>query len=212
MTTDVDICNFALGSLGLEPIDALGTDTQSERTCARFYAQVRDVYLQEHNWSFTTKTVELTEIDPLPDGYGRFVYGYEYPSDCLKAQKIRDGESSFAYPFIIKDYEAAGPVDAKIILTDLADAYLEYTVALTDPDLFTDIFIEGLYKKLAFQISWPLTQDLRIQKQAFEQFVLADQMAKQYDSSEQMPQRPPPTWEQSRGSVPLDSKIESYTW
>ena len=205
MATDVDICNLALASLGINEIAALGTATTEERICSRFYVQTRDAYLSEHDWSFVTKSLALTEIDPLPDDYGRYSFGYGYPSDCLKAQKIRDGETSNHYPFIIKDYVIAGPSDAKIILTDLEDAILEYTVALTDTTLFSPAFIEGLSMKIAYRISWPLTKDLRIQEMALRQFALADQMAKQHDSSEQTPDGVPFTWEQSR-------YITSYAW
>ena len=199
MATEVDICNIALGSLGLEPIASLGESVQNARTCNLFYALTRDSYLQEHSWSFATKTIELVEITPLPDGYSRFSYGYEYPADCLKAQKIRDGESDFFYPFIIKDYVITGPADSKLILTNLPDAFLEYTVALTETSLFSPIFINALSKKLAAEISWPLTKDLRIQKQAFDQFFLADQNVKQKDSSEQLPVAASVTWERARG-------------
>jgi hypothetical protein len=205
MATDVDICNLALASLGINEIAALGTATAEERICSRFYAQTRDTYLSEHDWSFATKSLALTEIDPLPDDYGRYNFGYSYPADCLKAQKIRDGETSNHYPFIIKDYVIAGPSDAKIILTDLEDAVLEYTVALTDTTLFSPAFIEGLSMKLAYRVSWPLRKDLRIQEMALRQFVLADQMAKQHDSSEQMPEMVPLTWEQSR-------YVTNYRW
>jgi hypothetical protein len=198
MATDVDICNLALASLGINEITALGTDTAEERICSRFYAQTRDIYLSEHNWGFATKSLALTEIDPLPDDYGRYSFGYSYPSDCLKAQAIRDGETSNYYPFIIKDYVIAGPSDAKIILTDLEDAVLEYTVALTDTTLFSPSFIEGLSAKLAYRFSWPLTKDLRIEQAALQRFALADGMAKQHDSSQQMPDMIPLTWEQSR--------------
>lgn len=204
MTTDIDICNLALGSLGLEPITALAEEVKNARTCNLFYALIRDIYLQEHDWSFATKTIELVEIDPLPDGYARFAYGYEYPSDCLKARVIRDEGGFNNYPFIIKDYVISGPANATIILTNLSEAFLEYTVTMptaADIFLFTSLFIEALSTKLASKIVWPLTKDLRIQKQAFEQFAIADNNAKQHDSSSQLPEKVPPTWLQSRGLV-----------
>lgn len=198
--SELDICNFALSSLGLEDIATLGTATAEERACSKFYPHIRDVYLQEHDWSFASKTIELVEVDPLPDGYERFQKGYEYPSDCLKARNIRDGESNYVYRFIIKDYAIAGPSDAKIILTNLPDAFLEYTVALTDTDLFNSVFTNALSKKLAFEISWQLTKDRKIQKQAYDQFLLADDAAKQHDSSEQMPEEIPLTWQEAQSS------------
>jgi hypothetical protein len=212
MATEVDICNLALASLGVNEITALGTDTAEERICSRFYAQTRDVYLSEHNWGFAMKSLALTEIDPLPDDYGRYGFGYSYPSDCLKAQVIRDGETAKSYAFIIKDYAIAGPSDARIILTDLEDAVLEYTVALTDTTLFSAAFIEGLSMKLAYRFSWPLTKNLQIEQAALQRFAIADAMAKQHDSSQQLVERLPPTWEQSRGIEPLRSKKESFAW
>ena len=210
MTTAVDVCNLALGALGLEPIASLSDTTQEARTCNLFYALMRDNYLTEHDWSFASKNIELVEVDPLPDGYEQFAYGYEYPSDCLKARAVIDGETKLEYPFIIQDQVVAGPADEKFLMTDLADAYLRYTVALEDPDLFSAPFLNALSKKIYFEISWPLTKDSKVQKQAFDQFVLADNYAKQKDSSEQLPKTPPPTWFQSRGLGAYDPVIPYY--
>jgi hypothetical protein len=205
MTTEVDVCNLALGSLGLEPITALTDLTQRARTCNLFYSIVRDNYLTEHDWSFLLKVIELTEIDPLPDGYNDAQYGYLYPADCLKARKIRTEDYGLEYPFIIRDYVIAGPADSKMILTNLGEAFLEYTVGLTDPDLFSSPFLMALSKKLAFEISWPLTKNSKIQKQAYDQFLIADNNAKQKDSSEQLPESRSLTWDQARQGGYLDS-------
>lgn len=209
-TTDVDVCNLSLASLGLDPISSLSDTTQEARTCNSFYSLMRDNYLTEHDWSFAEKILELTEIDPLPDGYEQFDYGYEYPSDCLKARAIVDGETKLEWPFIIQNRVIAGPANEKFLLTDLADAYLRYTVALEDPDLFSATFLNAFSKKLAFEISWPLTKDAKVQKQAFDQFALADNFAKQKDSSEQLPVTPPPTWFQTRGLGEYDPVIPYY--
>lgn len=211
MTTDVDICNFALTSLGLEPIDTLEDATQNARICKRFYALMRDVYLSEHEWSFTENTIELTKIDPLPDGYSLFDYGYQYPSDCLKPRNVRDGETRQAYPFILQNYIAVGPVNTKIILTNLDDAFLEYTIGIVDPGLFSQTFLDALSSKLAFKIAFPLTKDQRVQKQAFDQWLLADATAKERDSSGEMPLPPSQDWIQARAGGTVDPERYIYS-
>lgn len=202
MTTTEDICNLALGSLGLEPIASLSDSNQRARTCSLFYVRLRDVYLTEHDWSFCAKIIELTEETTEIDGYDWAEYKFSYPSDCLKARRIVDGESSYEYPFVIRDAEIAS-VETKLIFTNLKEAFLEYTLALTDPDYFSEPFLMALSKKIAFEISWPLTKDSKVQKQAFDQYLIADNAAKQKDGSEELPKAKPLTWEEARvGSFP----------
>jgi len=196
MATEIDVCNYALASLGLEPIDSLLDDNQRARTCNRFYTILKENYLTEHDWSFCSKIIELTEETTEVDGYDWANYKFLYPADCLKARQITDGETNYQYPFVIRDIEIAA-VDTKLIFTNLQEAFLEYTINLS-VDLFSSSFVNALSKKIAFEISWPLTKDAKVQKQAWDQFLLADNNAKQKDSSEQLPQSIPLTWEQSR--------------
>ena len=209
MTTDVDICNLALGSLGVDPITALGSATQEERTCSLFYLITLNNYLTEHSWSFATKIVELVEETTEVEGYDWAKYKFVYPSNCLKAQRVTNGETGYEYPFVIRDIEIAA-VDVKLIFTNLQEAFLEYTIGLTDPDLFSSTFTSALSKKLAFEMSFPLTKDAKVQKQAFDQFLLADNLAKQKDSSEQLPESRPLTWEQSRTGMTRFYSISDY--
>jgi len=200
MTTAEDICNLALGSIGLSPISSLSQSTQNARTCNLFYAIVRDSYLIEHDWSFCAKIIELTEETTEVEGYDWARYKFSYPVDCLKARRITDGESNYSYPFIIRDVEIS-LVETKLIFTGIEEAFLEYTLAMTDPDSFDQTFLMALSKKIAFEISWPLTKDAKIQKQAFDQYLIADNAAKQKDGSERLIEPYPLTWEEARTGI-----------
>ena len=201
MATDLEICNLALVQLGLEPIGDLSDATQNARTCDSLYPYVRDSYIQEYNWSFRKRMVELTSVDEaILESFGlsnsSYPFGYAYPSECFKALKIKDAETNAEYPFIIRDVVLVD--DNVVILTTLEDAWLECIASIIPPTDFTPIFTDALSKKLAYSISWSLTKDLKIQKQALEQFALADQNAKYHDSSQRMPEPNPLTWEQVR--------------
>lgn len=196
MATDIGICNLALASLGEEPIIALSDPNQRARLCNRFYEIVKDNYLTEHPWSFCAKIDALVEETTDVDGYDWAPYKFEYPSDCLKARAVVDGDTHYSYPFVIRDIVIAS-VDTKLIFTSLQDAFLEYTVDL-DESYFSSPFEIALSKKLAFEMAWGLTKDRQVQQQAYDQYLLADASAKQKDSSEELPSPHPLTWEESR--------------
>lgn len=204
----VDICNLALGSLGLEPINQLSDDNQRARTCTLFYDKVRINYLTEHDWSFATSIVELVSETTEIDGYGWAEYKFSYPTDCIKAQRVTDGENGIEYPFVIRNAVIA-TIDTKLIFANLEKAFLEYTFDAEDTDEYSSPFYMALSEKLAYQISWPLTKDLKIKDQALQNFLIADSQAKQKDSSEQLPISPPPTWEESRSGI-LDNYLMGY--
>ena len=193
MTTALDICNNALGYLGLTPLDSLEDETQNARTCNRFYSQTRDSYLLSHDWSFALKVnTELSADSELDQGdLIPFAYAYEYPADCLKTMSVHGENDNHLHFFEIRSIGVvAEPYFKKLIFTNLESAYSDYIARIEDPDLFDPYFKEALEKKIAFEISWPLYKDSKIQKQMFDLFSLADAQAKRTDFSEQVVDHP----------------------
>lgn len=157
MATAIDICNIALGYLGLSPINSLSGNSENARICNLYYDLTRKELLEALNWSFAQRTELLTLTTDKVDGW-KYVYGY--PSNCLKIISI--------YPDGYENYDYLNPYDFvvltnnsnnKIIATNCENARAKYTIDLSDTNLFSNLFIDALSLFLATKICMPLTSD-----------------------------------------------------
>lgn len=172
MVTAVDICNTALSYLGDEgrvaSISPLDGTTQS-KLCARFYPMARDAVLEAHEWGFATKRIELTEV--TTDATTEWDYCYEIPADMLRALAIQPDESTAdyvvpttaAYPLVgsgskvTQEYAIELDADDTLrIFTDQEDAWLRYTAYVTNPGVFSPLFVQAVAWKLAAMLAGPL--------------------------------------------------------
>jgi hypothetical protein len=151
MASEVSICNQALAHIGAEAeIESLTESTEEAKYCNIYYAHARDHLLRSHAWNFATKYVTLAQIGTAPSGW---TYQYQYPSDCLNALEIVNTNSEDILEFEVISDSASG----KYIVTDVQDAELRYTSAITDPNVFDLGFIEVLTWAVAYRIAEPIT-------------------------------------------------------
>src|SRR5207245_9076015 len=54
VTSEVDICSYALRLIGDQPITALTDNSDRARLCNSIYALTRDATLRAHPWNFAT--------------------------------------------------------------------------------------------------------------------------------------------------------------
>lgn len=164
MASDVDICNMGLRHLGLAPISALDPPVnQTVRDCALFYPQVRDLTLRDHPWNFAAKRRSLTSFTLSDDYAGEYLYAYVFPADCLMPRGVYlDGGTK---PQDYKVMRAA--TNEKIILTDVENAILEYTMIVTNTTWFSVEFVEAAALLMAGKLAVPLRQDKHL-AEAFE--------------------------------------------
>ena len=73
MSSEVDICNLALGNIKAGRIDTLDDDSAEGRACKLRYPQSRDAVLQGHWWNLAGKTATLAQLTTTPDEWE-----YEY--------------------------------------------------------------------------------------------------------------------------------------
>ena len=164
MASEIDICNLALSHLGdtatVASIDPPEGSAQAEH-CARFYPIARDSLLEMHSWGFATKRVQLAL---LSSGWPEWEYAYAQPSGAVNILAILPPESSDDYtttasggaaipqPFSCEVNEDG----AQVIYTDQADAVLRYTAIVTNPTLFSPLFVSALSHHLAGMLAGPL--------------------------------------------------------
>jgi hypothetical protein len=159
-TTDIDettISNMAISHLGIgKAIQNLETDQNSAEAsiCRVFYNVARDTVLRDFNWPFARKYKRLNLLETNPSS--EWSYAYQYPSDCLKIRKILSGQRVDNNDTQI-EYEVATNGDAKLILTDQAEAELEYTVKAVNPLLYPPDMLLALSLYLGSLIAPKLT-------------------------------------------------------
>lgn len=155
MTTEIEICGMALNLVGKDPIVSF-TDAdrvQSAKLCKVFYPASRDAMLREHPWGFARKQVYLTQNEN--ETIHGFDYAYYYPSDCIMARSIYAGlDPANHYPFGV---QVSADGNSRLIVTSVEDAVLEYTKAITNPNMFDPLFIEALAWRISIQLAFPLT-------------------------------------------------------
>lgn len=161
MSSEVTICNLALGRLGdratVSSINPAEGSAQAQH-CAMFYPLARNSTLQDHDWSFARTRALLAEL--LVDPPETWQFGYELPADCVQTRGLLmpgqtddDGTNDFL-------------VEGTALYTDIETATLRYTRLITDPNRFSPLFIDALAWRLASYLAGPVLKGETGQKAA----------------------------------------------
>lgn len=153
----VEICNIALGRIGMETIERMDEASECARVCRRFYDFVRQTVLRQYPWTFATKQVRLALMDQTPPDYK---YAYRYPADALCLRHMYN--EYFQGLTRNNQYKLLGDKDGKVIYTNVPNAWIEYTEDSEDPTFWDAQFIEAFAWKLAAEIAFTLTGNLNI--------------------------------------------------
>jgi hypothetical protein len=175
MASPVDIANLALAHLGddadVASFDPPEGSAQAEH-CARFYPIARDSLLELHPWTFATTTQALALVGTAPDGW---LYSYQLPNLCLKPLLVYTPGSRRYYGSAGDDcgfgvtgvrtvgnsefeVEMLPDLSGQVILTDVPDAILRYTLTVEDTTRFSPLFVEALSWYLATMLAGPVVK------------------------------------------------------
>lgn len=177
MSSEVDICNLALGHLGddatVASLDPPEGSAQAEH-CARFYPMARDLMLDAHRWGFNTRRAPLALLSATPPSPWR--YAYAQPADTLNLISVlapdalddnsiglpayggyacMPNEQPGAYtpqPFI-SETDDNGEL---VIYTNQANAVLRYAARVADTTKFPPTCVQGLAMMLASMLAGPV--------------------------------------------------------
>lgn len=191
MATNVDICNLALTQLGergsvtgLNPTD--GSDWAAE--CSRYYPIALRRLFEEFDWSFSQTRARLSKLSSFDSELYGYKYAYALPSDCVRVTRVstinqlkengelsQDGTRWMAE--LPKNYEIqfSTTTQNRILLTDIDNAFVQYTAYKDMPALFPTYFIECLVLGLAVYLVGPIkrsdaaSQMAQNLRQAYEQ-------------------------------------------
>lgn len=154
MISEVQICNMAVGHIGVKGILSLEENHETARKCKLYYSLARDGALRDANWNFATSFAKLTK---LADSIPGWEFLYAKPSNCLKVRKIFNEAGAYRPMFTDFRVVHAPILNVPAVATSLEFAWAEITYATKDPNVFDAKFVEYLSYKLASMLAVPLT-------------------------------------------------------
>ncbi len=160
MTSQVQICNLALGKLAQDiTITSLTERSKEARAFSRLWEPMRDLVLADRLWPWAIQVQRLAVAAeaPIPGWQIR----YARPSDCITAVAITDDaglragrrmslwcEPNYSRQHGVPFEQVYGDQDTSL-MCDLPEAWLVYVCRVTNTDRYPPHFVEALACKLA---------------------------------------------------------------
>ena len=111
-----------------------------------------------------------------------WTYWYAYPQDCLFVRKVF-GIGKDAFPVSFKEIYQ-NDMHARLILTEIPQAQLEYTRDVQDEILFDPAFIKAFSLALAADLAVTLTGDGSLAQRILQKYALAVEEARRCNMME----------------------------
>lgn len=178
-SSDVQICNYALGLLGDDSITSLTDDSNRARLANRFFADRVEQILRLHPWNCAIERVALAQISTDP------VFGwdsqFQLPTNCLFVLSLND------------DQERGEPgdpfrVEGRMLLCNSTAADIRYVKSETDPNQYDSLLKRAIGTGLAADMAYGITgsQNVAVLMEQKHQQVI--QEARSTDSQEGTPE------------------------
>jgi hypothetical protein len=186
-TSEVTICNLALGKLGAGSIISLDEESTEARVCRLHYTQTRDEVLRSHRWNFAIKSEELVQTVEVPP-FG-WAFQYALPTDCLRILEMNS--------YDLAQRPGTWEIEGRYLVTNDTSARVRYIRRITDCNLFDSLFVEALALRVASKIAMPLNGSMGMAESLLGQYEkLTGGRARRTDAFEAMPDRRP-AWQAS---------------
>lgn len=172
MVSEVEIANMALGNIRAGTISSFTESSVEANQCNLRYSILRDRLLTEIPWGFNRK---LRALSLLTTEVFNWNYAYQYPSDCLKIQRLvasyeelNNVDTSTISRIRDEDlvdlsqlrasvpYEVFNFSDNRVIGANEADLRVDYSAKITDANLFSNDFTLALTHLLAAELAIPI--------------------------------------------------------
>ena len=178
----IDICNMALSFLNCGRINSLDEMTKEAKQCKINYDHLRRRLLRMYPWGFAGKIGKLALLDERAPGYA---YAYAYPEDCLALRFVFDEEHAGIRWESRQDFSVSqlGMV-GRVVLTDVAIAYADYTADIKGPEEFSEEFIDALAHLLASALAMVMTGNTELQSIHLQLAQQAVDLARYQDATE----------------------------
>ena len=169
--TNTDICNIALSYLAKNRITSLDDNTEEAKQCKIHYDHCRRQILRAYTWGFAKKVEELALLDATIPGWD-FVYAY--PQKCIAVRLIFDEATAARKESEKAEFDKAIIKDnTRALLTNVENAWCEFTYDATNADMFSEEFAEALSRLLASAMALQLTGNANIQATQYQLYQVA---------------------------------------
>lgn len=168
MATMVDICNYALNNLSVQPIASMADPTsKAARVCNLMFDITRDTVLRDFPWGFANQEIVLALSSG--DTASGWSYVYQYPANCLKVRKV--------FMDTLPEPELSDQFDEQMIggslklVCSTPSARAKYTAKITDTTFYDVQFIEAFSYKLASAIAMPMTNNAGLRNDMIKMYL-----------------------------------------
>jgi hypothetical protein len=149
MSSQVEICNLAIGKLGSTSFITDINDENSKNAlyCRLFYGPTRDALLRSHLWKFARKRAVLAPLveEPLFDG-GKY---FQLPTDCLR---VVGADEDYFHNY------GRWFVEGNKIVADTDVLNIVYIAKIEDESLYDPLFVQAFALYLAHEMSPAIAQ------------------------------------------------------
>ncbi len=182
--TQVTIVNLALSHIAIKAISSITDGSVAQVEVSKVWDFTLKETLRSFNWGFAKVQAALT-VTTLYDP-AVYTYAYIYPTGCEAIRKVNvqtslDEAISGKYEIMYDSVLAA-----RRIVTDIEDAYIEYTALVEDVTLFDSHFIAALARALASKLAVSLNGDTNQEKEQIAIFNTLISEAQRHNAGERL--------------------------
>lgn len=147
--TKLSICSDAMIMLGAAPISSFAEATDAAQIADRLYDDIRDMMIQQYDWSWSVKKIKLARLATAP--LNEWKYAYTLPGDILGDPRALFNSSGVgARP--VREWEIYGTS----IFCNYEDVYIDYQYQVLE-SLMPSYFVRVLKAALASAFAVPVT-------------------------------------------------------
>lgn len=150
MLSAVEICNQAILKIGATRINSFDDNTVESTVVKEYYESAVKWMLSQYPWSFSLKTVELSQLPDKP--IRDYEYAYSLPVDMIRLHRT--------YP--LTDFRIEGDQ----LWSNERSMAVKY-VSRPDERFFPSYFSQALMLYLATMICIPITENVQKESEMF---------------------------------------------
>ncbi len=161
-TSQVNICNLALGWLGADLLTSLTDGNIEARLCRENYDSARDAVLEDHAWTFANARRTLNP-DPIAPEFG-FEQRFRLPAEVIRVLS--------ANATVRDDNQTVWVREGNFLLSNHEVLHIKYTRRVTEEILFSSNFVQAFANRLAADLALPITESRSMAEHHWKAYML----------------------------------------